>query len=201
MEMRIFVGLDVGDEIRERIARFIAEMRALAPQVRWVAPESLHVTLKFIGEKPDTIVTQVQKSLASISASNIDLSFRSCGFFPTARSARVFWVGIEADAGLATLAAQVEEALVGIGIPKEARAFSPHLTLARAGSGAPGRRKNDKSNKLFAKLQQKLTGIPAPEFGTMSAREFFLYRSQLSSQGSRYTKIAHFGLHSAEERA
>jgi 2'-5' RNA ligase len=113
----------------------------------------------------------------------------------------VFWVGIESTAELAKLASQVEDALVGIGIPKEARAFSPHLTLARAGSGSPGRRNNDKSNKLFAKLQHKLTEIPALEFGTMSAREFFLYRSQLSSQGSRYTKIARFALRSPEERA
>jgi 2'-5' RNA ligase len=199
--MRIFVGLDIDDEIRERIARFIAEMRALAPDVRWVAPESLHVTLKFIGEKPDNVVKQVQDSLSSISATGFDLSFRGCGFFPTAKSARVFWVGIDAGTGLAKLASQVEDALVGIGIPKEARAFSPHLTLARAGSGAPRRRKDDKSNMLFAKLQQKLTESPAPEFGTMSAREFFLYRSQLSSQGSRYTKIASFALHSAADRA
>jgi 2'-5' RNA ligase len=199
--MRIFVGLDIDNEIRERIARFIAEMRLLAPDVRWVVPESLHVTLKFIGEKPDAVAKQVEESLASISASSIDLSFRGCGFFPTPKSARVFWVGIEADAGLAKLAAQVEDALVGIGIPKEARTFSPHLTLARAGSGVSGRREYDKSTKLFARLQQRLPEIPAPEFGTMSAREFFLYRSQLSSQGSRYTKIAHFGLHSAEDRA
>ena len=199
--MRIFVGLDIDNEIRERIARFIAEMRLLAPDVRWVVPESLHVTLKFIGEKPDAVVKQVEERLASISSSSIDLSFRGCGFFPTPRSARVFWVGIEADAGLATLAAKVEDALVGIGIPKEARTFSPHLTLARAGSGAPERRKDDKSNKLFATLQEKLTEIPAPEFGRMSAREFLLYRSQPSSQGARYTKIAHFTLRSAEDRA
>jgi RNA 2',3'-cyclic 3'-phosphodiesterase len=198
--MRIFVALDIDAEIRERIARFIAEMRALAPDVRWVPPESLHVTLKFIGEKPDLVVRQVQERLASISGPSFDLSFRGCGFFPAAKSARVFWIGIEAGTGLAKLASQVEEALVGIGIPKEARPFSPHLTLARAGSGAPRRRKDDRSNKIFATLQQKLIEMPAPEFGTMSAREFFLYRSQLSSQGSRYTKIARFGLHSAEER-
>jgi len=199
--MRIFVALDIDDEIRERIARFIAEMRALAADVRWVAPESLHVTLKFIGEKPDELVKQVQERLSTISATGFDLSFRGCGFFPTSKSARVFWIGIEAGTGLAKLASQVEDALVGIGVPKEARAFSPHLTLARAGSGAPGQRKDDKSNKQFAKMQEKLTELPAPEFGRMSAREFFLYRSQLSSQGSRYTKITRFELRSAEDRA
>jgi 2'-5' RNA ligase len=199
--MRIFVGLDIDDEIRELIARFIAQMRPLAPDVRWVPPESLHVTLKFIGEKPDDVAKQVQERLSLISATCFDFSFRGCGFFPTAKSARVFWVGIEAGTGLMKLASEVENALVGIGITKEAREFNPHLTLARAGSGAPGRGKNDKSNKLFAKVQQKLTEMPAPEFGTMSARELFLYRSQLSSQGSRYTKIARFALRSPEEKA
>jgi len=201
MYMRIFVALNIADEIREQIARFIAEIRTLAPDVRWVMPDSLHVTLKFIGEKPDEVVSQVQERLSTISATGFDLSFRGCGFFPNAKSARVFWVGIESGAGLAKLASQVEDALVGIGIPKEARAFSPHLTLARAGLGAPVRRKNDRSNTRFVRLQHKLTEIAAPEFGTMSAREFFLYRSQLSSQGSRYTKIARFALRSPEEQA
>lgn len=197
--MRVFIGLDIQDEIRECIARFIAEMRGLAPDVRWVKPDSLHVTLKFIGEKPDEVVTRIEANLRTVSAVGIDLSFRGAGFFPTPRSARVFWIGIEAGQGLAKLAGEVENALVSLGIPKESRAFSPHLTLARAGSGDPGRRKSDRANQRFAKLQQKLAEIPAPEFGTMTAREFFLYRSQLSSQGSRYTKIARFDLRPSEE--
>lgn len=192
--MRIFVGLDMDEQIRERIASFIGDMRGLAPDVRWVTPESLHITLKFIGEKPDPVVAQVQERLASISADTISLSFRGCGFFPTAKSARVFWIGIDADPGLAKLARQIDEALAELGIAKEARAFSPHLTLARAGSGTPGRTKSDRSNHKFAKLQQKLATMARPDFGTMTAHEFFLYRSQLSSQGSRYTKIARFAL-------
>ena len=109
-------------------------------------------------------------------------------------------MGIEADARLAELAGKVEEKLAGISIPKEERAFSPHLTLARggarigSGSGAPGRRSGDRVNQRFARLQQRLEERPAPDFGTMAAREFFLYRSQLSPKGSRYTKIARFEL-------
>jgi 2'-5' RNA ligase len=73
------------------------------------------------------------------------------------------------------------------------------LTLARTrgGSGAPGRRKDDKFNRQFARLQEFLATHPAAEFGTMTAREFFLYRSQLSSKGSQYTKIARFDLQPA----
>ena len=194
--MRLFVALDIEEEIRRRIADFISQMRVLAPAARWVNPESLHITLKFIGEKPDAMVKDIERTLEGISAEELQISFLGRGFFPTAKSARVFWVGIEADRGLADLAARVEDALLGLEIPKEERAFSPHLTLARAGggSGAPGRRKGDRPNQVFAGVQKKLAEVQAPEFGTMLAREFFLYRSQLSSQGSRYTKIARFPL-------
>jgi 2'-5' RNA ligase len=194
--MRLFVALDIEDEIRSRIGDFIQQIRALAPAARWVAPESLHVTLKFIGEKPDAMVNDVESSLKSVSTEAFQLSLRGCGFFPTAKSARVFWVGIEAGADLANLAAKVDKSVAGIGILEEERAFNPHLTLARAGggSGAPGHRRGDRPNRVFAAVQDKLSAMPAPEFGTMLAREFFLYRSQLSSQGARYTKIARFAL-------
>ena len=126
--MRIFVGLDLADEIRERIAYFMAEVRALAPDVRWVTAESLHVTLKFIGEKPEELLDQIRESLASISAPSFSIAFRGCGFFPTPRAARVFWIGIEADVALAKLAGQIDDGLAELEIPKETRAFSPHLT-------------------------------------------------------------------------
>lgn len=198
--MTVFVGLDVDEEIRGRISAFVAEVRGLVQEVRWVGLESLHVTLKFIGEKPDAAVAEIEKALGSVTAESFEISFRGYGFFPTEKAARVFWVGIEADARLAELAATVEGKLAGIGIPKEERGFSPHLTLARggarigSGSGAPGRRTGDRINQRFAKLQGRLKERPALVFGTMAAREFFLYRSWLSPKGSQYSKIARFGL-------
>lgn len=194
--MRLFVALDIEDGIRGRIAYFMENVRAAAPDARWVNPESLHVTLKFIGERPDAMVKQIEVALGVVEAGPIELRFRETGFFPTARAARVFWVGIEADRQLAQLAKNVELVLAGIGIPEEKRAFSPHLTLARAGtgSGAPGWRKGDKVNRQFAKLQEKLEKNVPQDFGRMTAHEFFLYHSQLSSKGTRYTKIARFGL-------
>jgi RNA 2',3'-cyclic 3'-phosphodiesterase len=199
-DMRLFVALDIDDPIRERIRCFVNELQAMAPNVRWASPESLHITLKFIGEQPELKMSAIEAALAKVSAPSLRISFRGCGFFPAPKSARVFWIGIEAPPALAKLAGDIEEALATLGIEREKRAFSPHLTLARAkgGSGAPGRQKSDRSNQSFAGVQERLTEIPAQEFGTMTAREFFLYRSQLSSQGSRYTKIANFAL-SAEE--
>ena len=196
LHMRLFVALDIDEPIRERIARFVGEVRGRAPEVRWVQKESLHVTLEFIGERPDGSVPEIERALRGVSASAFRLSFRGCGFFPTEKSARVFWIGIEADAALAELAAHIEHVLVPLGIEAEKRTFSPHLTLARAGngSGAPGRQSGDKPNRRFSALQAKLTELPVPDFGTMSASEFFLYRTQLSSRGAKYTKIAGFAL-------
>ncbi len=194
--MRIFIALDISDEIRLRIERFVEGVRNFAPDARWVKPESLHVTLKFIGEKKPESVEKIKAVLASIKTNSFDLSFRGCGFFPIPKSARVFWIGIESTPELAALAKQVDEATASLAIPKEEHAYTPHLTLARAGrdSGAPRRQKSDVPNQRFQKLQEKLAALPSPEFGTMTAREFFLYESQPLRGGSRYTKIAQFAL-------
>jgi 2'-5' RNA ligase len=194
--MRLFVALDIDQQVRDRIREFMDQVHGLAPDVRWVSAESLHVTLKFIGEQPDANVSRIENALRTFSVKPFRVSFRGSGFFPTEKSARVFWIGIEADPGLAVLAAQIEQALVPLGIAAEKRAFSPHLTLARGGdgSGTPGKQRGDRPNRRFSALQVKLSALPASEFGTMNAAEFFLYRSRLSSHGAQYTKLARFAL-------
>jgi RNA 2',3'-cyclic 3'-phosphodiesterase len=192
--MRLFIALDIDDMVRQRITRFIEQVRGFAPDARWIRPESLHVTLKFIGQQPDDAIEKIKLALSAVKAGNLKMSFRGYGFFPGVKTARVFWVGIESGPQLAGLAKVVEHSLAGMGIPKEDHAFRPHLTLARGGvgSGAPRRQKSDRLNPCFAGLQQKLAAGPPPEFGTMTAREFYLFKSQLSPGGSHYTKIAHF---------
>jgi 2'-5' RNA ligase len=194
--MRVFVAVDIDDAIRSRIARFLDGVREFVPDARWVRPESLHVTLKFIGEKSEDEVDKIKQVLATIAAESVGLNFRGYGFFPGARAPRVFWVGSEGGPKLASLAATVDETLARLGIPKEEHAFNAHLTLARGGrgSGSPRSQKGDSPNLSFQRLQEKLAVLPAPEFGTMTAREFFLYQSQLSPGGSKYTKLAGFAL-------
>ncbi|MGA7379957.1 MAG: RNA 2',3'-cyclic phosphodiesterase [Terriglobales bacterium] len=194
--MRVFIALDIDDDIRQRIQRFVEGVSGFASEARWVRPESMHVTLKFIGEKPAQAVEEIKHVLCAVRSESFEIGFRGYGFFPTAKSARVFWVGIESGAQLASLAASIDQAMSGLGIAKEEHAYSPHLTLARGGgrSGAPGRLKEDRPNRGFQKLQEKLAALPTPEFGTMTAREFYLYQSQLMRGGARYTKIERFAL-------
>jgi 2'-5' RNA ligase len=194
--MRLFIALDIDDAIRAHISRFIDGVSGFAPEARWVKPESLHVTLKFIGEQPEPIVEQIKNALSAVKAAPMPIHFRGYGFFPTAKSPRVFWIGMEAGPELAVLAAAIDETTATLGIPKEDRAYSPHLTLARGsgGSGSPRWRKEDGPNRNFQRLQEKLAALPAPDFGTMTAHEFFLYQSKLSPKGSIYTKLAGFKL-------
>ncbi len=194
--MRLFIALDIDDSIRQRIVRFMDGARDFAPDARWVRPESLHVTLKFIGEKPADHVEEIRRVLQTVKASPFELKVSGFGFFPTPKAARVFWVGIESGAELFSLASSVDQATSTIGIPKEDHAFNPHLTLARGGgrSGAPGWRKGDAPNRNFHFLQEKLGALPTPEFGTMAAQEFFLFQSHLSPKGARYEKLASFTL-------
>jgi 2'-5' RNA ligase len=194
--MRIFIALDITEEIRRRIERFIEGLQNFAPDVHWVRPESLHVTLKFIGEKSDETVKSIKQALNSISATSFALTFRGYGFFPSVRSARVFWTGIESGPEFAALAALVDESTASLNIPREDHPFTPHLTLARGKSAAPQGRRGDAPNERFAKLQEKLSAFGVPDFGTMTAHEFFLYQSRLSRDGAYYTKLAKFALKS-----
>ncbi|MFZ0802931.1 MAG: RNA 2',3'-cyclic phosphodiesterase [Terriglobales bacterium] len=194
--MRLFIALDIDDDIRQRIQRFVEGASGFAPEARWVRPESMHVTLKFIGEKPAEAVEEIKHILCEVRSESFEIGFRGFGFFPTAKAARVFWAGIESGAQLASLAASIDQAMSGLGIAKEEHAYSPHLTLARGGgrSGSPRKRSEDHPNRSFQKLQEKLAALPTPEFGTMTAREFYLYQSQLMRGGARYTKIERFAL-------
>ena len=117
--MRVFVALDIDDAIHRRLQLFLDGVRGFAPDARWVRPESMHVTLKFIGEKPAEAVAEIKQTLSGIRTGVVEISFRGYGFFPTARAPRVFWVAIEAGPQLATLAKSVDEAVATLGIPKE----------------------------------------------------------------------------------
>jgi 2'-5' RNA ligase len=196
--MRIFVGIDLDPEVRARISRFLEVVQGFAPDARWVRPESLHITLKFIGEqKPEQIEANTER-LRRIEGRAFEIRAGGYGFFPTAKAPRVFWIGIHAGPQLAALAEGIDMAAAELGIAREDRPYSPHLTLARTGaarsSGSPRWRKGDGANATFAVLEERLAGMGEIDFGTMTAREFILYQSQLSPGGSKYTKLQRFPL-------
>ena len=191
--MRLFVGLDLADNIRVHLQQFVGSISGLASDVRWVGTSSWHVTLKFIGSQPDDGIDKVKIALSVIPSNPLQLTFAGYRFFPEHKPPQIFAIGIKPNPELVSLAAAVDKALVPLGIPEETRPYNPHITLARANSGATRHRREKRVNR-FQRLQEKLAASPIAEFGTMTAREFFLYQSKPSAEGSLYLKIARFDL-------
>ncbi len=190
--MRLFIALDIDPDVRQRITGFRDQMRTLAPEVRWVEPETFHITLQFLGET--TGLDDIRRALQTVRSVPIELSFRNAGFFPSPRSPRVFWVGIEAGQSLQELVNSVGQALQPLGFEREAGPFTPHLTLARAGSGRPRPLPEERFAPALHRVRDKLADLGLLEFGTMTAHQFYLYESKLSPSGARYTKLAHYPL-------
>ena len=145
-------------------------------------PESLHVTLKFIGSVNNDKLQPIQEILAMIRSSQpVDLNFRGSGFFPNERRPRVFWCGVEASPNLPDIAAALDQALVPLGIEAEARPYTPHLTLARF-----------KSSEAVAALVKAADELKTRDFGSTTATNFQLYESLLKSTGAQYNRLASF---------
>jgi 2'-5' RNA ligase len=180
--MRLFVALDIPESVRAALAALLPRLRAACPNARWVRIEGLHVTLKFIGEVSPEKVGPITAAVAALpSRPAIPMIFRGLGFFPNARRPRVLWAGIEADSKLAALAAVVESALNPLGIAREERAFSPHLTLARFDTP-----------RGLETLHAAIEKSPLLDLGNTTAREFHLYQSVLKPGGAEYTRLATF---------
>ncbi len=188
--MRLFVAIDIEEAIRERLAEYVARLKQRGAGARFVSALSYHVTLKFLGEtqKKEEIVA----ALREVKVEPFDIAIRGVGFFPHERSPRVFWAGIEAGPQLRELADWTASAVEPLGFGKES-AFKPHLTLAREGSGNPHRKARGADASLV-RVHEIIASEPEAEFGTMTAREFFLFESRLKPSGAEYTKLERFEL-------
>lgn len=180
--MRLFVALDFPGAVRERLRELIARLKAGASDARWVRPEGMHITLKFIGETDPAKVDSIRAALGTIhSPQPVELNFRGLGFFPHERQPRVLWCGAEASPNLAQLAADVERVFEPLGFPAEARAFVPHLTLARF-----------PSSKGIKEIVRAANDLKSYEFGSARETEFHLIESMLKPSGAEYNRLASF---------
>jgi 2'-5' RNA ligase len=181
--MRLFTGIDLAEDVRANLARLLERLRPTA-RLRWSVAENLHITTKFIGEWPEA---RLEELIAALSAAPrtgpISIAVRELGWFPNARAPRVFWAGIQAGEGLYELARAIDRVASRLGVEEEKRPYSPHLTLARIPPGTS-----------LAALHRAVEALATVNFGSFSADCFYLYRSELSPAGSRYTKLVRFPL-------
>lgn len=192
--IRSFVAVELDSEVKKRLAEIQRQLKPATPGgvVRWVQPESIHVTLKFLGDVPQERIGDIVAALRQTCAPVAALSFAvsGAGCFPNARRPNVVWIGVEDPTGrLAELQRAVERALNPLGYPPEARPFRPHLTLGRANRSASG--------ADLRKLGEWVSGLNVGVLGQVQAAEIVLMRSDLSPAGARYTPLAHIPLSGA----
>jgi 2'-5' RNA ligase len=180
--VRLFIAIEIPQSVRSTFASLLKDFSSIAPQVKWVRAENLHVTLKFMGETQSAKLGPLQNALSAVrSADPVNLEFRGLGFFPHEKRPRVFWAGMEASANLKTLAEEIDQTTHPLGFSLEERPFTPHLTLARfQPPGIPP--------KLLQAIQEK----SAQAFGSLRTGEFHLIESKLKPTGAEYTTVQTF---------
>jgi RNA 2',3'-cyclic 3'-phosphodiesterase len=189
--VRLFVALEIPSSVRENLAAAIQEMRSMAPQPKWVRPENLHITLKFLGKTPPEKFDALRAALSGVrSPQPVELRFHGVGFFPNDKRPRVFWVGMTSSPNLAPLALAIDQATAALGFPPETRPFTPHLTLARF--DPPGI-----SPALRAAAERNATD----KFGTLNTASFHLIHSKLKTTGAEYTTLQSFPFAAEAESA
>lgn len=177
--MRLFVGIPIPRDSQQTLERLVSTLRPLA-HLKWSPPYNLHITTKFIGEWPEQRLDELIRSLHAMPPQDvIPIEIRGLGWFPNPHRPRVFWAGIHGGSGLADLARHTDEATAALGVERETRPFSPHLTLARVREAVP-----------LQNLQHAIAQLPTDQFGQFTANCFALYRSDPGPAGSIYTQLA-----------
>jgi 2'-5' RNA ligase len=134
--VRLFVAVNPADAERQRLFDAIAPLRAGTFPFRWVMPESIHITLRFLGSADRDMVDRVGEALDRIGGEHAPVTVRlqGVGAFPSLRRPRVLWFGADGGPALLALQAAVERAVAALGFEPESREWTPHLTLARSKS-------------------------------------------------------------------
>lgn len=180
--MRLFVAVDISSQVQDRIGQVQRKLKlAMADAdrgVKWVRPEQIHLTLKFLGEVPDKTVTQVCDVVTRTAARYDSFEMQVHGLGVFGQPARVVWAGVEPCPPLMKLQAELENELDKLGWAKESRAFAGHLTLGRVKNAAAGR-----------KLAPVIENAGGEIFGSVWVDQAVLYESRLHPDGPEYSVV------------
>jgi len=187
--MRCFIAIDIPKDIRVKLGGLqqdlVGRVDVRKGDVKWVQPENMHLTLKFLGEVPDTQIVEVCRNVQEVAERHeaFDFAVQEVGSFGGG-SARVLWVGAGLESPeLLSLQQDLEETLALAGWPKEARKFSGHLTLCRI-----------RNVKAGEKLGAAAKEYKEYDLGAVRAASLCVYESQLKPQGPTYTRLGDYTL-------
>lgn len=179
--IRAFIAIEISGEVRRALDEFIGELKSGGGDVKWVRAASIHLTLKFLGDIPRSLIPDVSDAMKRAAGDTAALEIHACrtGAFPGLKRPRVLWAGLEEKTGeLAQLAGRLDKELRSLGFEAEKRAFKPHLTLGRVRRGGKLKGTTD-----------ILTREAGRSFGNFIAGELILFRSELRPEGALYSKL------------
>jgi len=196
--IRAFVAIELNAPLRKALAQVQTDLRnrlqnAMGSDVRiqWVKPESVHLTLKFLGDISEERIPEIVTALARVTDvyARCVVDVGGLGAFPDARAPRVLWVGLSGQAeGITRLAAAVERALIELGFAPEPKPFNPHLTLARI---------KERSRDIGRALAVDRLLEQAVPIGSVTVNAIALMKSELKPSGAVYTKLCEVPLKEA----
>ncbi|MFA7383773.1 MAG: RNA 2',3'-cyclic phosphodiesterase [Desulfurivibrionaceae bacterium] len=181
---RLFVAIDLPPDI-------VAHLQEICYGVvgaRWVQPEQLHLTLRFIGEVDGGLFREIKEGLVELKTEGFALQVKGLGFFPPRKTPRVLWAGVAPGKQVCALRHKIDNFLLGLGLAPEGRKFSPHITLARL------------HDTPLARLSRFLAGNNLFATAEFPVSEFHLYSSELTAKGAFHTIEASYSLGSQMTR-
>lgn len=179
--MRCFLAIDIPDELRTALAELQDRLRGRVDGVRWVHPEQIHLTVKFLGDVESNDIQEVSIHADRIAGriAPFDLAFAGTGCFPSGGAVRIIWVGLPTPpAGLADAQQTCERQYAELGFPSEQRAYHPHLTLGRV-----------KDTRNAVRLRSAIRAEDGFRAMPFLAEELILFESVPGKQGPRYLPI------------
>ena len=179
--MRLFFAIELSEPVRAALDHAIAPLRVAEPGLAWVPSTKLHLTMKFLGEVPDSDALRLVAAADVVAARHqpFEMTLGGVGAFPNFRRARVVWIGVATDPRLELLHHDLEMACGEAGIEVEGRPFRPHITLARVRTPLPPDRV-----KPFARAARRVAYAASDE-----VRALGLLESTLGSSAAGYRRV------------
>jgi 2'-5' RNA ligase len=186
MFMRLFIAIEVPESLKQDLAAAQDKIKVAGVDASWTRAAGMHLTLKFMGDVPETNVLVISDALTNAArmSAGFRISVAGIGAFPDQKNARVVWAGVAGDVEkLALLQVVVDEAMAVLGFEREKRSFIPHLTL--------GRIKRIHARDRWLKTLDGIKGLELPAFDVHDIR---LIKSELKPSGAAYTELGRFTL-------
>lgn len=185
MRLRAFIAIEVPAEMQRAIADSTTALKSALPKplIRWVVPQNVHLTLKFLGDVSPAALEKLAEALKLEAASHgaFSISVGGLGAFPNPRRPRVIWIGLEAPQDLKVLQHEVETIAARLGYPPEERPFSSHLTIGRVGQNV--------SSMDMQRIRSMLDSTRIGSLGFLRVQAVHVFKSDLLPGGSVYTHL------------